>query len=115
MPGVRTRGDIDLHLRVEPDDFDEVVSRLNDLYNPASRHAWADTLAVFDVPAIRPTGLAVTPVGSPHDWRFTQSWHRLRADPVLLEEYNALKSRYAGTASYEEQKSAFFDRAIAAE
>jgi uncharacterized protein len=110
MPGVLTRGDIDLHLRVEPDDFADAVTRLVDLYAPASRHSWADTLAVFEVPATRATGLAVTPVGSPHDRRFTRSWQRLLTDPVLLAAYNDLKRRYAGAAAYEEQKSAFFDR-----
>jgi hypothetical protein len=108
-PGVLTRGDIDLHLRVAPADFDAVVARLRDLYPPASLHAWAPTLAVFEVPAARLTGLAVTPIGSPHERRFTGSWQRLAADPELLAAYNALKTEHVGTESYEERKSAFFD------
>ena len=113
MPGVLTRGDVDLHLRVDPGHFAEVVSRLGRLYEPTSQNSWAATLAVFEVPADRPTGLAVTPVGSPHDRRFSRSWERLRTEPDLLHDYNALKVRHVDTDSYEEHKSAFFDRIMA--
>lgn len=110
VPGALTKGDIDLHLRVPPSSFDDAVARLRTEYPTASPWAWAATLAVFDVPSTRPTGLAVTPVGSEHDLRFSRAWQRLRTDPVLLEEYNSLKTDSFGAASYEDRKSAFFTR-----
>jgi GrpB-like predicted nucleotidyltransferase (UPF0157 family) len=110
VPGALTKGDIDLHLRVPPGSFDDAVARLGTEYPTASPSAWAATLAVFDVPSTRPTGLAVTPVGSEHDFRFSLAWQRLRTDPVLLEEYNSLKRDSFGAASYEDRKSAFFTR-----
>src|SRR5438309_1027500 len=77
---------------------------------PASLRSWAPTLAVFDVPAARPTGLAVTPVASTHDKRFTSAWQRLPNEPDLLREYNAIKLQDQTVDVYEERKSAFFDR-----
>jgi GrpB-like predicted nucleotidyltransferase (UPF0157 family) len=108
VPGALTKGDIDLHLRVEPDAFSAVVVRLKAAYPVASAHSWAPTLAVFDIPAHRPTGLAVTPIGSEHDQRFRFTWQALRRDPALLDEYNALKKATVNTAEYEHRKSAFF-------
>jgi GrpB-like predicted nucleotidyltransferase (UPF0157 family) len=115
LPGALTKGDIDLHLRVAPTDFDPVVAVLTRLYRRASPEAWADTLAVFDVdqPLPRPTGIAVTPVGSVHDRRFRTTWQVLRRDPRLLERYNALKRAASGTDDYEEAKSAFFTEVCA--
>jgi hypothetical protein len=110
VPGALTKGDIDLHLRVPAASFDSAVDRLRTEYQATSLWAWAATLAVFDVPAPRPTGLAVTPAGSEHDLRFSRGWERLRTDPVLLEEYNNLKRTAFGDASYEDRKAAFFTR-----
>lgn len=108
VPGALTKGDIDLHLRVQPHDFEEVVARLRRVLPVASPQAWAATLAVFDVPGPRPTGLAVTPVDSEHDTRFRLTWEALRADALLLGHYNTLKSQSVDPADYEERKSRFF-------
>ena len=108
VPGALTKGDVDLHLRVEPARFAAIVARLEGRYAIASPHAWAPTLAVFEVPATLPTGLAVTPVGSEHDDRFTSTWQALRENPDLLARYNALKATSVGTPSYERLKSDFF-------
>ena len=113
VPGALTKGDIDLHLRVEPDAFSPVVIRLRAAYPVAGADSWAPTLAVFDVPAPRATGLAVTPTGSEHDQRFRLTWQALRSDPALLDEYNALKTATVNTADYEHRKSAFFTRLAA--
>jgi GrpB-like predicted nucleotidyltransferase (UPF0157 family) len=110
VPGLLTKGDIDLHLRVDEDRFAEVVDRLRSVYLPASPHAWAATLAVFDVPGERETGLAVTPVGSEHDVRFTRAWARLREDPALVRAYNELKRQTFGGPDHEARKSDFFTR-----
>jgi uncharacterized protein len=113
VPGALTKGDIDLHLRVEPDAFSAIVVRLTGTYPVASAHSWAPTLAVFDIPARRPTGLAVTPIGSEHDQRFRLTWQALRHDPALLAQYNALKTETVDTDDYEHRKSAFFTTVVA--
>jgi hypothetical protein len=110
VPGALTRGDIDLHLRVPRERFEAVVARLGQVYPVASPGAWAATLAVYDVPGPRPTGLAVTPLDSEHDRRFVSTWAALSRSPQLLAEYNALKSAAAGTADDERRKSDFFTR-----
>jgi GrpB-like predicted nucleotidyltransferase (UPF0157 family) len=110
LPGALTKGDVDLHLRVPQGSFDAVVARLRRVYPVASPHAWAATLAVFDVPGPRPTGLAVTPLHSEHDQRFLETWRALRHSPALLAEYNALKTAATGPGDYERSKAEFFAR-----
>ena len=108
VAGALTRGDVDLHLRVDPAAFGPAVAVLGTVHEVTRPEIWAPTLATFSVEAPLPTGLAVTPRGSVHDVRFTRTWRLLRADPDLLAEYNAVK--LAGTgAGYEDRKSAFFD------
>ena len=109
VPGALTKGDVDLHLRVAPADFAATVAALRGVYRVVRPEIWQDTLATFEVDAALPTGIAVTPAGSVHDVRFTRGWERLRTEPGLLAEYNALK---AGGGDYEERKSAFFDRLV---
>ena len=117
--GALTRGDVDLHLRVPEPQFAAVVTALRQEYPVVHPEIWSATLATFTVPQQAatdpPTGLAVTPRGSEHDVRFTLSWQRLRADPRLVEEYNAMKLAGDGPdgADYEARKSAFFDRLLA--
>lgn len=112
VPGALTRGDVDLHLRVNGDVFDSVVARLGQVLPVASPQAWAETLAVFGVPGPRATGLAVTPRHSEHDRRFRLAWEALRADPGLLARYNTVKSESVGTDDYEERKSRFFSAIV---
>ena len=111
VPGALTKGDVDLHLRVAPEDFAPTVGVLRGLYPVVHPEIWQDTLATFAVPAELPTGLAVTPVGSEHDVRFRRTWQLLAAHPDRLAEYNAVK---LGGGDYEAAKSAFFDRLLAA-
>lgn len=108
IPGALTKGDVDLHLRVPPHRFSDTVRLLRSAYPVASRQSWGETLAVFDIPRDRATGLAVTPVGSEHDVRFVSTWREIRRRPELLREYNQLKESAWRTKSYEDRKSAFF-------
>lgn len=112
VPGALTRGDVDLHLRVPPDEFPAAVALLREDHAVVHPEIWCDTLATFAVDAPLPAGLAVTPVGSEHDVRFTRTWELLRAHPGLLAAYNAMKTG-GDDASYEDRKSAFVDRLLA--
>lgn len=112
VDGALTRGDVDLHLRVSPADFDRAVATLRSIMVVARPEIWCPSLATFELPAELPTGLAVTPVGSEHDIRFTRTWQLLSADPDLLADYNEVK-RSSRNSDYEERKSAFFERMLA--
>jgi hypothetical protein len=115
VPGALTRGDVDLHLRVEPADFPAAVEALRRSHAVVHPEIWGPTLATFEaVGTALPTGIAVTPIGSEHDLRFTRTWALLRADPALVAEYNAAKLADDGPRGdgYEERKSAFFDRVL---
>ncbi len=111
VPGALTKGDVDLHLRVDRADFAATVAILRGIYEVVHPEIWQDTLATFAVAAPLPTGVAVTPVGSGHDVRFRRSWQLLAGDPALLAGYNAMKRAHDG--DYERRKSAFFDRLLA--
>lgn len=111
LAGAWTVGDVDLHLRVEPSHFAEVVGRLREVYEVVYPEIWTDTLATF-VMADEPVGIAVTPIGSVHDRRFTTAWSKLRDDPATLAAYNEVKLAHAGSddAEYRAAKARFFDR-----
>ena len=113
VPGALTKGDVDLHLRVPPDAFDQTVTVLRGVYQVVHPEIWQASLATFAVEAPLPAGLAVTPAGSEHDLRFTRTWQLLAADPDLLSAHNAVKLRCENLGGeYERQKSAFFDRLV---
>lgn len=110
VPGALTVGDIDLHLRVEPEQFAASVARMGEVYDPVHLEIWTESLATFAVSG-EAVGIAVTPVGSEHDRRFAEAWVRLRTDPTLLEGYNRMKRDHAddGDAEYLAAKADFFN------
>ncbi len=110
VAGLLTKGDIDLHLRVRPEDFTVAIERLRILYRPVHLGIWTETLAAFERQGKPPVGVAVTVIDTDHDRRFIAGWRRLGFDPVLRNQYNALKS--AG-GDYEAAKSNFFSRIAA--
>ena len=116
LPGALTGGDIDLHLRVPPDDFARVVAALTGPYEIVLPEIWSASLATFAVPGEEAVGLAATPIDSEHDIRFRRAWVRLATDPAALEAYNTLKRQHQGgdRDEYLAAKTAFFD-AISAE
>ncbi len=110
LPDTLTQGDVDLHLRVSREDFGRTVEVLRGVHQVVHPRIWQETLATFAVEAALPTGVAVTPVGSEHDIRFSRGWQRLAADPGLVAAYNAMKVRCRDDPDeYERQKSLFFD------
>jgi GrpB-like predicted nucleotidyltransferase (UPF0157 family) len=110
VPGALTVGDIDLHLRVPPPQFATAVGALRQLYDAVLPEIWTETLATFVVRG-EDVGIAVTPIGSVHDRRFTDAWQRLRTRPERLAAYNEMKRRHADAdeATYLAAKAAFFD------
>lgn len=114
VAGALTKGDVDLHLRVAADDFVAVVERVRYLHQVVHPEIWQPSLATFAVEAALPTGLAVTPIGSEHDLRFTRTWELLRSRPELIAQYNSMKlaSDAPEEDAYEGRKSHFFDQLL---
>jgi GrpB-like predicted nucleotidyltransferase (UPF0157 family) len=116
IPRALTRGDLDIHVRVAPADFASARGKLSGAYASYSRETWTDEFATFvRADAELDTGVALTAVGGEHDLRFLTAWRRLRSDPQLLAEYNALKEAHDGGSDdrlYRAAKCAFFDRLV---
>ena len=112
VAGALTRGDLDIHVRVSPDDFSRARDTLAHTYAGYRTDMWTAGFATFvAADTAIPTGVALTAIGDEHDQRFVGGWDRLRSDPRLLAEYNALKLNYEDApdaTSYEAAKSAFF-------
>ena len=110
VPGALTVGDIDLHLRVDPAEFAASVALLREVYHPVHLEIWSESLATFAIPGEH-VGIAVTPIGSEHDRRFSEAWRRLRTDSTLLEAYNRMKRDHAhdADAEYLAAKADFFN------
>ncbi|QIG38783.1 hypothetical protein G5T42_04185 [Microbacterium sp. 4R-513] len=106
LEGLVTKGDIDLHLRVQPAEFELAKQALVPRYRPVHLDIWTGSFATFERDAQPPIGIALTVVGSEHDHRFTTSWDRMRTDAAARAAYNALK-RAGGDV--EHAKSRFFD------
>src|SRR5688500_14081202 len=79
VPAALTVGDIDLHLRVDPEEFSKTVENLRRIYDVVHREIWTESLATFAVSG-EAVGIAVTPIGSEHDRRFSEALRRLRVD-----------------------------------
>ena len=106
LPGLVTKGDIDLHLRVAAERFEDVVERLRGVADAAHPEIWTATFATFERTEEPSVGIAVTVIGCEHDTRFTTGWAHLAGDANARSEYNALKR----TSQYDDAKSRFFDR-----
>jgi GrpB-like predicted nucleotidyltransferase (UPF0157 family) len=113
VPGALTKGDLDVQVRVTPEQFADAVSQLSGLYEKSKRDAWADGFAAFEAPADRlaePAAISVVAIGSAYDWCGAPLWDLLGAEPVLLRRYNELKTQHDGGRweDYEDAKNVFF-------
>jgi hypothetical protein len=110
LPGMLTRGDVDLHLRVPAARFEAAVAVLRERYTLVHPDIWTDGFATFETAAYDlPTGIALTAIDDEHDRRFRQTWERLANDPDSVERFNAAKRSHdqGDAAVYEAAKSAF--------
>jgi GrpB-like predicted nucleotidyltransferase (UPF0157 family) len=111
IPGLLTRGDVDLHLRVPAALYDAALDLLRDTCVPVNGQIWTDGFATFETHEHEvPTGIAVTAIGDEHDELFRRTWDRLRADPDLADAFNAVKQASQGDVTqYLAAKRRFLD------
>ena len=114
IPGARTKGDLDIQVRVPPERFTEAEAVLARHY---ARNEGSDRTADFasfqDETLPVPLGIQLTAMGESHDF-FSKARDALLADPALVAEYDALKARWEGGAmeAYREEKAAFFEKLL---
>ncbi|AKI98527.1 uncharacterized protein ATI61_12275 [Archangium gephyra] len=113
-PGVRTKGDLDIQVRVPPERFAEAEAVLAGHY---ARNEASDRTSEFssfqDETLEVPLGIQLTAMGGSRDF-FSRARDLLRADARLLAEYDALKARWEGRPmdEYREEKAAFFEKLL---
>jgi GrpB-like predicted nucleotidyltransferase (UPF0157 family) len=109
LPSGRTKGDVDVNVRVRGEHFAAVVEALSSQLTVAQPQNWTATFASFAVPgSALPLGVQVTVIGAAGDF-LLELRDRLRADPALLRRYDEVKAAAAagGAAAYWEAKDRF--------
>jgi GrpB-like predicted nucleotidyltransferase (UPF0157 family) len=114
LPGVRTKGDLDIQARVPQDRFFEAEAILAARYERNLGSTRNDVFAAFkDDSLVVPLGIQLTAIDSENDC-FVRARQLLRGSPELAAEYDALKARFEGQpmADYRKAKAAFFARLL---
>jgi GrpB-like predicted nucleotidyltransferase (UPF0157 family) len=116
VSGCLTKGDLDISVQVSQETFAAADRALDALYerNPGSART-ADFSAFKRDDRRPPVGIQLVARGAPLDV-FVRFRDCLRADPVLVDRYNALKRTYDGAAmsDYRAAKSAFIKQVLGA-
>ena len=109
VPGAILKGDLDINVRVESQDFQEATETLKRLYEVNQLDNWTPGFASFkDEP--RDLGIQLTAIGSKDDY-FVAQRDYLRNHPRKVEELNTLKEKFEGRDmnEYREEKRKFFE------
>jgi GrpB-like predicted nucleotidyltransferase (UPF0157 family) len=109
MPFGRTKGDVDVNVRVDAHAFAAVVAALREHYDVAQPENWTPEFASFSTDHYAlPFGIQVTVIGSKND-HLVELRDRMRADPDLLRRYDECKTAAAsaGAGEYWKAKNAF--------
>jgi GrpB-like predicted nucleotidyltransferase (UPF0157 family) len=112
IPGSITKGDLDIQVRVNSEDFEYAVKVLVTLYELNEGSTRTDFFTAFkDDSAIPPLGVQLTVVNSELDifWKFREL---LLANEQYRGEYDELKKKYNGREmdTYRTAKDEFFRR-----
>jgi GrpB-like predicted nucleotidyltransferase (UPF0157 family) len=109
LPDGLTKGDVDVNLRVTPEQFDHVISTLSWHLDIAQPHNWTAACASFsDDRRALPVGVQVTVTGSDADFLVTLR-DRLAGDARLRQDYSLIKQQNAtaGADAYWSAKNDF--------
>jgi RimJ/RimL family protein N-acetyltransferase/GrpB-like predicted nucleotidyltransferase (UPF0157 family) len=113
VPGALTKGDFDLLVRVEEEEFPRAREALGTRYAVHQLENWSPTFASFkedysDAPHV---GVQLVIAGSDDDRMLRATRDALRAHPDLLQGYNDLKRSYEGAdpEEYCRAKTEFLD------
>lgn len=96
IPGCLTKGDLDVVVRIACSDFGAAEAQLAHRFARNGSSASTEDFAAFEDRARTPhLGIQLTVEGGAFDL-FHRFAAALRADPELVQSYNALKRRYDG-------------------
>ncbi len=96
VPGSLTKGDLDICVIVEAEEFDAAARALTERFAIHQPENWSATLASFTAPAEDgiDVGVQLVPADSADERHFVGWRDRLRADPELRARYDELKRRH---------------------
>ncbi len=112
VPGLLTKGDVDINVRVSKEQFIDVVAALKKGYEINQPENWSGSYASFKDDS-KNLGVQVTVIGSDKDF-FVSHRDALRHDPKLVVLLNELKSAFEGKSmdEYRAAKGAFLEAHI---
>mgnify|MGYP001614103237 CR=1 FL=1 len=110
IPNAMTKGDLDLQVRVEKDDFQEAVEKLKKLFEINQPDNWTENYASFKDDK-RDIGVQLTVKGSYDDRQFQGQQQLLSNNPKVLEQYNKMKLSFEGKdiKDYRAARAKFFE------
>lgn len=114
VPGCLTKGDLDICIRTDPQDFEEAERQLARSFERNAGSVRSGTFAAFmDDERVPPLGVQLVAKGSELDF-FVRFRDRLRENANLLSSYNDLKRRFEGQdmEDYRSAKADFISRAV---
>ncbi len=115
IPGLLTKGDLDINIRVQQNHFNDAVTTLKEMYDINQPENWTSNYASFK----NDTGLGIdfgaqlSAIDTSGDY-FLKPRDLLLKNPELVKELNELKTKYEGKSmdDYRREKGAFFQRLI---
>lgn len=111
VPGLWTKGDLDVVVRVTASEFSEAEVVLEGMFSRNTGSFRSDEFAAFLDSSTDPDlGVQLVVIGSSVD-NFLAWRHRLESDPQLRREYDELKRRFEGKSmeAYREAKAQFIE------
>ena len=117
VSGCLTKGDLDIVVRIKPDEFAEAESVLAARYARNTGSFQTDTFASFEDGKRSPhLGIQLAVMDGPEDF-FHLFADALRSDPGLIDKYNALKRTFQGKPmdEYRQAKGTFVAMVLSAQ
>lgn len=113
IPNLITKGDLDVNVRVEKNNFNSAVEVLRQMYEINQLDNWTENYASFkdDKNLGIDLGVQLTVIGSSDDYFLSQR-DILLTNMNLVKELNDIKARYEGKSmdEYRKEKGQFFER-----
>lgn len=116
VPGLLTKGDLDINIRVPDADFARADAAMSTLFNRNTGSDRSPTFSAFaDDSTQPPLGIQLTAIGGPED-SFCTLRDALRADATLAAGYAALKRSFDGRDhdEYRAAKAVWIERVLSA-
>lgn len=113
IDGAKTKGDLDISVCVEKEDFNFAQSKLYELYTPKHSEIWSESFSVFSHDDLAPIDIILVIRKSKWD-TFVIFRDILRGNKNLLNEYNSLKDSFIGKDDFfqHEQKKKFYGKVL---